>query len=213
MGGQTAEIWLDREDGLAMTACCLLAPAMDWARLGLMMKDRGRINGTQVISAEWIDAMLTPSPQSERYGYFTWLGYNWAPQPEETSMEIGQSEPFITDDLFMFLGRGGQRVYVSREHDLVVVRLGPHSGMTPLKEGWANASEAGVITPKSIHLWVPPQGRITFPKTNDFGSFDVYVWQFVEGRPLQNRWRSMKQIPAKTELSDSLSKVCRRIDT
>lgn len=41
---------------------------------------------------------------------------------------------------------------------------------------------------------------------NEFGSFDAYIWGFVDGRPIQNRWRSMQEIPAKTPLSDAISK-------
>ena len=40
----------------------------------------------------------------------------------------------------------------------------------------------------------------------EFGSFDAYVWRFVGGRPKQNRWRSLKQLPASTTESDALSK-------
>ena len=40
----------------------------------------------------------------------------------------------------------------------------------------------------------------------EHGSFDSYQWRFVDGRPLQNRWRTMKQIPPRTELSDAFSK-------
>ncbi len=39
-----------------------------------------------------------------------------------------------------------------------------------------------------------------------FGSFDVYIWQFVDGRSIQNRWRRLKELPAATPISDSLSK-------
>jgi DNA-3-methyladenine glycosylase I len=39
-----------------------------------------------------------------------------------------------------------------------------------------------------------------------FGSFDRYIWGFVEGRPIQNAWESLKQIPARTEVSDRISK-------
>jgi DNA-3-methyladenine glycosylase I len=39
-----------------------------------------------------------------------------------------------------------------------------------------------------------------------FGSFDRYLWQFVEGRPLQNRWGRGQDIPARTGESDALSK-------
>jgi DNA-3-methyladenine glycosylase I len=40
----------------------------------------------------------------------------------------------------------------------------------------------------------------------DFGSFDLYVWRFVGGRPIVNRRRSMKDVPATTRESDALSK-------
>jgi len=39
-----------------------------------------------------------------------------------------------------------------------------------------------------------------------FGSFDTYIWRFVGGKPLLNRRRGMKDIPAKTRESDALSK-------
>jgi DNA-3-methyladenine glycosylase I len=39
-----------------------------------------------------------------------------------------------------------------------------------------------------------------------FGSFDAYIWRFVDGKPLQNAWKSMKQVPASTPLSDAISK-------
>jgi DNA-3-methyladenine glycosylase I len=39
----------------------------------------------------------------------------------------------------------------------------------------------------------------------EFGSFDNYVWRFVNGKPLKNSWRSLGQIPAKTIESDSMS--------
>jgi DNA-3-methyladenine glycosylase I len=38
------------------------------------------------------------------------------------------------------------------------------------------------------------------------GSFDRYVWRFVGGKPRQNRWRAMKQVPASTPESDAMSK-------
>jgi DNA-3-methyladenine glycosylase I len=40
----------------------------------------------------------------------------------------------------------------------------------------------------------------------EFGTFDSYVWRFVGGKPIDDRVRSMKQIPATTEISDRLSK-------
>lgn len=41
----------------------------------------------------------------------------------------------------------------------------------------------------------------------EFGSFDTYVWSFLpEGRPIRNRFETMKEIPPKTEIAESISK-------
>ena len=40
----------------------------------------------------------------------------------------------------------------------------------------------------------------------EFGSFDSYIWKFTGGKPLVNSWEKMSDIPAKTELSDRVSK-------
>ncbi|MCX7746678.1 MAG: DNA-3-methyladenine glycosylase I [Clostridia bacterium] len=40
----------------------------------------------------------------------------------------------------------------------------------------------------------------------EFGSLDTYLWAFVEGKPIVNTWRSLSEIPAKTALSDKISK-------
>jgi len=40
----------------------------------------------------------------------------------------------------------------------------------------------------------------------EFGSFDNYIWSFTGGRPVINTWEKMSDIPARTELSDRISK-------
>lgn len=40
----------------------------------------------------------------------------------------------------------------------------------------------------------------------EFGSFDQYIWQFVKGKPIVNRWKKMSEIPAKTPESEAMSK-------
>ncbi|HSH15075.1 MAG TPA: DNA-3-methyladenine glycosylase I [Verrucomicrobiae bacterium] len=40
----------------------------------------------------------------------------------------------------------------------------------------------------------------------EFGSFDAYIWRFVEGKPIVNRLRTMKDYPARTTVSDAISK-------
>jgi DNA-3-methyladenine glycosylase I len=41
---------------------------------------------------------------------------------------------------------------------------------------------------------------------DEFGSFDAYVWRFVDGRPVVNAWRRQKQVPATSAESDALSR-------
>ncbi|MBP9111053.1 MAG: DNA-3-methyladenine glycosylase I [Pyrinomonadaceae bacterium] len=40
----------------------------------------------------------------------------------------------------------------------------------------------------------------------EFGSFDKYIWGFVDGKPLDNKLKSHSDVPAKTEISDAISK-------
>jgi DNA-3-methyladenine glycosylase I len=40
----------------------------------------------------------------------------------------------------------------------------------------------------------------------EFGTFNKYIWGFVDGKPIQNKRKHMRDLPAKTELSDKVSK-------
>lgn len=39
----------------------------------------------------------------------------------------------------------------------------------------------------------------------EFGTFDAYIWRFTGGSPVQNAWRDLREVPARTELSDAMS--------
>ena len=39
----------------------------------------------------------------------------------------------------------------------------------------------------------------------EFGTFDKYIWSFVNGKPIQNKFKSLRQLPARTDLSDKIS--------
>jgi DNA-3-methyladenine glycosylase I len=45
---------------------------------------------------------------------------------------------------------------------------------------------------------------------DEFGSFDDFIWNFFDGKPLQNSWKSLKDIPAHTADSDAMSKELKR---
>lgn len=44
----------------------------------------------------------------------------------------------------------------------------------------------------------------------EFGSFDAYQWRFVDGRPIRNAWRNIKEVPASTPISDAMSRDLKR---
>ncbi len=143
LGGDTARVWLDSEFGKAFTSCCLMATARDWARVGQLMLNKGRINDQRIVTAGWIDRMVAQSPVSMWYGLQTWLAYPEKANPRSLKSAAGgayrRTEPFLAHDVYYFSGRGAQRVYVVPSYDLVIVRLGPALGPQPLKSGWDNA--------------------------------------------------------------------------
>jgi len=48
--------------------------------------------------------------------------------------------------------------------------------------------------------------RLFLALQREIGSFDAYIWSFVDGKPRQNRWRRMEQVPALTDEATAMSK-------
>jgi DNA-3-methyladenine glycosylase I len=48
--------------------------------------------------------------------------------------------------------------------------------------------------------------RAFLPVQEEFGSFDQYIWQFVNGKPIQNAWKKMTDIPSSTPESEAMGK-------
>ncbi|MDA0350614.1 MAG: serine hydrolase [Chloroflexi bacterium] len=87
----------------------LFISALDHARFGLLMLNRGEWNGRRLLSEAWIEESLTPSEVSDRYGYLWWLN---------TGQQLYSGAPASA---FAAQGAGGNIVFVDPEHDLVVV--------------------------------------------------------------------------------------------
>jgi DNA-3-methyladenine glycosylase I len=45
---------------------------------------------------------------------------------------------------------------------------------------------------------------------DEFGTFDAFIWRFVDGQPRQNSWRALSEIPARTPESDAMSKALKQ---
>ena len=67
-------------------------------------------------------------------------------------------------------------------------------------------SDAGIIRNRLKIAWSIRNAGVFLAIQEAFGSFDAYVWRFVGGRPLQNRWQHLKELPARTSESDRLSR-------
>ena len=105
-----------------------MAPARDWMKLGLLIKDGGKFNGKQIVSEDYIKKMVSPSATNPNYGWQIWLGTAYEPVRFYNEIKVGlsvaASAPFKADDMIYFDGFGGQRVYISPSNDLVIVRTG-----------------------------------------------------------------------------------------
>jgi len=66
--------------------------------------------------------------------------------------------------------------------------------------------DAGIVRNRLKIESAVKNARAFLKLQDELGSFSDYQWAFVDGKPVQNRYASMKQIPARTPISDALSK-------
>jgi DNA-3-methyladenine glycosylase I len=66
--------------------------------------------------------------------------------------------------------------------------------------------DAGIIRNSQKITAAVNNARRFLEVQGEFGTFDRYIWQFVDGAPLQNRFRRLSDLPARTPLSDRISK-------
>ncbi len=100
-----------KKDGLEKTFCCLNARAIDYAKIGRLMLNKGKYNGQQLVSEEWIDqsTKVDTSNGSSSYYQYQW----WLPS---------------TEGDFVAQGILGQYIYVNPEKNIVMIRLGKKTG-------------------------------------------------------------------------------------
>lgn len=76
------------------------------------------------------------------------------------------------------------------------------------KEHKINAlmQDAGIIRNRQKILATVGNARAFLQAQAEFGSFDKYIWGFVNGKPIRNEWQTLNEIPAKTPLSETISR-------
>jgi DNA-3-methyladenine glycosylase I len=71
-------------------------------------------------------------------------------------------------------------------------------------------ADAGIVRNRMKIAAAVKNARAFLAVQEEFGSFDAYCWQFVGGRPRQNRWSAPRQVPATTAESDAFSRDLKR---
>ncbi len=117
-----ANLWLDRSQGNPKAFCCLFATPRDWARIGQLLLDQGKVNNKQIVGSAWLDKMIQPSPLEAKYGYHIWLQARTQQKPGVYDKTA--SKPFLAQDTIYLDGASRQRVYIIPSLTLFIVRVG-----------------------------------------------------------------------------------------
>jgi DNA-3-methyladenine glycosylase I len=91
-------------------------------------------------------------------------------------------------------------------HDFEIARVATMSDL----ELEALLLDPGIIRNRLKVSSVRDNARAAMKVIEEFGSLDVYLWSFVDGRTLVNRWRDSSDVPASTPLSDRMSKALKQ---
>lgn len=67
-------------------------------------------------------------------------------------------------------------------------------------------ADAGIVRNRLKIESTIDNARAFLDVQDEFGNFDAYIWRFVEGKPIRNEWRALKEIPARTKESDAMNK-------
>jgi CubicO group peptidase (beta-lactamase class C family) len=121
--GMTSMVLEFDASGTLIGGSLMHATARDWAKLGEMLRLKGRgPGGEQLVPQRWVEAMVTPSPARANYGFQIWLN---------RTLPEGEEQPLFPDrapkSMFSLIGHMGQYVLVSPDQRVTLVRLG-HSG-------------------------------------------------------------------------------------
>lgn len=147
LGAKGGQVWVNRPNGMAHSACCALLPAETYLRLALLVLFDGVWNGQELISLDFVRDMKTPTAQNSHAGMGLYIGSPYKERrgplnPETNFGTILHSEPYAADDLVLFDGNSNQVAYIVPSEELVILRVGNWPGKG--KE-WDNSYLPNVI--------------------------------------------------------------------
>jgi len=110
--------WTTDEYGMEKTFCCIQSNSRDFAKLGLLMLNEGKVDSLQIINKDYIQKMIAPTSESAgNYGYGIWTNYK-------------NEYPY-----YYFRGILGQYIVIVPQEKLVIVRTGNDENIETDKYG------------------------------------------------------------------------------
>ncbi|WP_288462323.1 serine hydrolase [uncultured Chryseobacterium sp.] len=112
MGMEQNATWSTDENGMEKTYCCIHSNSRDFAKLGQLFLNDGKVGDKQILNPDFINTMRTPTEKSkEIYGMGFWINHD---------------NPIKH---YYFLGLQGQYIIMIPEHDMVIVRTGSYNNL------------------------------------------------------------------------------------
>jgi CubicO group peptidase (beta-lactamase class C family) len=146
IGAPGGRVWVNRENGVAHSGCCLLTPAQTWLRLGKLFLDDGAVGGQRLLPVGFVAEMRKGTPGNPYYGLGVYVAGKYierrgAFNPVTVRGVPGtmHSAPYLADDLFLFDGNSNQVVYIVPSQDLIIVRTGDNPRRGTAKQEWDNS--------------------------------------------------------------------------
>ncbi len=110
--------WSVDESGMEKTYCCIHSNSRDFAKLGQLFLDDGKVGDQQILNLDFIEQMRTPSKKSDEiYGMGFWINHD---------------NPIKH---YYFLGLQGQYIIMIPEHKMVIVRTGSYNNLPKTDRG------------------------------------------------------------------------------
>jgi CubicO group peptidase (beta-lactamase class C family) len=120
--GMTGGAWIESGDGLSV----YWSTTRNMARFGLMALNKGKWNGTTVVSENYFNQATNTSQNINLgYGYLWWLNGKTSYHLPQSQLQFsGSINPQGPNDMFMALGKNDQKIYVIPSKKMVVIRMG-----------------------------------------------------------------------------------------
>lgn len=118
LGMEQNATWSTDESGMEKTYCCIHSNSRDFAKLGQLFLDDGKVGDEQILNLDFIEKMRTPTEKSEKiYGMGFWINHD---------------NPIKH---YYFLGLQGQYIIMIPEHKMVIVRTGSYNNLPKTDRG------------------------------------------------------------------------------